>query len=254
MLAEVGLVPWMASVLLLSLRIGTVFTFAPPFSLVRIPSIFRLLFGLGLSAAVLAIQPRELFVTDLRLGSLVAMAFGELLIGFTFVLSLQIVYATLYMAGRLIDIQAGYGLAAVIDPQTRANLPLVGSLFAYAFGMIFFATGGDIELLRILAGSLQVIPLGQGHGLAGITQLGQYMSVVFITGLAVGAAAVLALFVADLGVAFLTRAAPQMNALVFGFQAKTLLLLLVLPGAMGLSTSAFARLARLGLEGATRLL
>ncbi|MEI9930247.1 MAG: flagellar biosynthetic protein FliQ [Rhizomicrobium sp.] len=44
---------WLISCLVLGLRIALVFAFAPPFTLVRIPLLFRVLLGFGLSIGVL---------------------------------------------------------------------------------------------------------------------------------------------------------------------------------------------------------
>jgi len=247
------LLGWVASVLLFSLRVSPVFALAPPFNLIPVPALLRLMLGLGLSACILSSRATPYF-TDFSAGHLVVAAATELMLGSVFVLAFQVAFGALYFAGRVVDIQAGYGLAALIDPVSQASMPIVGTLFAYAFATVFFAMNGQDDLLRVLAASLDAVPIGAAHPLASLGHLEAFVSAVFTLSLGVAGGAVLSLFVADLGVALLARTAPQMNALVFGFQVKTLLLLAILPATFGFAAALLARLGRVTLEAIPGLL
>lgn len=242
------------SSLLLSLRIAPMFAFAPPFSLVRAPALVRLLLGIGLAIAVVSGNPSLTSLADLSIGTLLVAAIRELMLGTIFVLAFQLTFGALYMAGRTIDIQAGFGLALVIDPTTRAQMPLAGTLFAYAAGAIFFALGGDRDLLRLIAASLEAIPLGATHAPLSIGPLAGFMSMVFITAFGVAGGTILVLFLADVAIAFLSRTVPQMNVLILGFQVKTLILLMVLPTSFGLAGALLARMTTMTLTAIPRLL
>ena len=240
---------WIVSSLLLGLRVAPVFALAPPFTLVRLPLLFRVALGLGVSACLISIVPPEGRVSGLAWGPLAVSAARELMLGATFVLAFQLVFGALYFAGRTVDIQAGFGLAGVIDPTTLNNMPLVGTLFAYAFAAVFFGMGGQGELLRIMADSLRTVPLGEATTPASLAHLAAFISAVFLVSLGVAGGAILCLFLTDMAVAFLARTAPQLNALVLGFQLKTMLLLLVLATTFGFAGVQLARLARITLEG-----
>ena len=248
-----GVGRWILSCLLLSLRIAPVFGFAPPFSLIRIPATVRMLMGMGLAACLLAGHPTAV-LTDVRLSHLVVAGAHELLIGTVFVLGFQVTFAALYVAGRTIDIQAGFGLALLIDPTSRAQTPLVGTLFAYAAGAVFFALDGPSELLRLFDSSLTAFPLGALALPETIAPLGLFMTAMFLTAFGVVGGAVLVLFLADVIIAAMSRTIPQMNVLVLGFQVKTLLLLLVLPAAFGMGGALFARMLAATLTAIRRLL
>lgn len=248
------LVGWVFSSLLLSLRISPVFALAPPFSLTRVPALFRVFFGVAIAASLVAANPAAAAITDFSAGFLIATAVRELMLGSIFVLAFQLMFGALYMAGRTIDIQAGYGLALLIDPATKGQAPLVGTLFVYAAGAIFFAMDGHADLLRILATSLDAIPLGAWEIPNSLSPLMGLISAVFLTAFGVAGGTILCLFLADLAIAALVRTAPQMNALVLGFQVKTFLLLLVLPVTFGVAGALLARLAVLTLEALPRLL
>lgn len=241
-------VGWVFASLLLSLRITPALALAPPFSLTRVPAIFRLFLGVGLAACVVAGHPGAGAGLDLSAGSLLAATAREILLGGIIAAALQLMFAALYLAGRTVDIQAGFGLALLIDPTSRAQTPLVGMLFAYAAGAVFFALNGHYDLLRILAASIEAIPLGQGRLPASLGSLTGFVSVIFLSGMGVAGGCILSLFLADMAIAALSRTVPQMNVLVLGFQVKTLLLLLTLPLALGASGALLARMTTLTLE------
>jgi flagellar biosynthetic protein FliR len=248
------LVGWVLSVLLVSLRVAPVFALAPPFNLMPVPMLLRVVLGLGLSACLISTGPAAAALGDISAAHLVVAAASELMLGATFVLAFQIVFGALYFAGRTIDIQAGYGLATLVDPTSQASTPMIGTLFAYAFALVFFALNGHGELLRIMAASLDAIPIGEGQAPGSLAHLTAFISTVFVVALGVAGGAILCLFLADLGVALLSRTAPQMNALVFGFQVKTLLLLAILPTTFAFAGALLARLARVTLEALPGLL
>ena len=78
------------------------------------------------------------------------------------------------------------------------------------------------------------------------------MSIIFSLGLGVAGGTILCLFIADLAITALSRTVPQMNVLVLGFQAKTLLMLFALPTSLGLSAALLARMIRVALETIVR--
>lgn len=237
-----ALAHWIVSCLLLGLRIAPIFAFAPPFTLVRLPTVFRLLFGLGLSICLVAAFPATSMLADYSYSGIVAAAFRELILGVMLVLTFQVVFAALYVAGRTIDIQAGYGLALLIDPTSRTQTPLVGTLFAYAAAAIFFSLDGHIELLRLLGASLDVVPIGAWEMPDSIGRLSAFMGGAFLIAFGVAGAAVLVLFLVDLVIAVMSRTIPQMNVLVVGLQVKSIVLLLVLPICFGAGGALLVRM------------
>ncbi len=245
---------WVLAVLLLSLRVAPVFAFAPPFTLIRIPVMVRLLLSLALTAWLVSGNPEATYRSDFTANGLFLAAIAELVIGLTVALAFQIAYAALYTAGRTIDIQAGFGLALLIEPATRTRTPLVGTLFAYAAGITFFAMEGPAELLGIWAGSVANIPLGSGRMTSDLAPLFGHLSFSFLIAFGLAAVVLLALFLTDMTVAMMSKTLPQMHVLLLGFQAKAIMLLLILPIAFGVGGALFLRLMRGALDAATKML
>jgi flagellar biosynthetic protein FliR len=240
--------------LLVSLRIAPALAFAPPFTLMRVPAIVRVLLAITLAAWLVASHPQQSWQSDFWSRGLFVTALAELLMGIALALTLQMAFAALLTAGRAIDIQAGFGLAMLIDPTTRTQMPLVGTLFAYAAAAIFFATEGPADLLAIWAASMAQVPLGAATlGGDAVTAIIAYMSAVFVMAFGAAGLVMLVLFVIDLAVAFMSRTLPQMNVLLLGFQVKTLAVLAILPVGIALSAALFLRMLRYALQTAAEL-
>ena len=242
-----------SAILLVGLRIGPTLAFAPPFTLMRVPPLVRVLLAIALAAALVD-GNRAAALGALREGhSFLTLMFGELAIGIGLSLSLQIAFAAILWAGRAVDIQAGFGLAAVADPVTEAQMPLAGTLFAYAAALIFFSMGGPYDLLALWSASLAAVPVGHAALSGSMDALAALMAGSFALAVGLFAIAMLVLFLLDLAIAFMSRTLPQMNMLLLGFQVKSIATLAALPVALALSSGIALRLLRLALSSAPRL-
>ncbi|WP_034158861.1 flagellar biosynthetic protein FliR [Sphingomonas sp. ERG5] len=242
------------AIVLISLRIAPTLAFAAPFTLLRVPATIRVLLSISLAAWLVSAHPAQSWQLDFWSQGLFVTALGELFLGIALSLSLQLAFAALLTAGRALDIQAGFGLAVLVDPTTRSHMPLVGTIFAYAAGVIFFATEGPADLLAIWSASLDHVPLGSATIGGDIAVLSGYISGVFVMAFGLGGLIMLALFLSDLAIAFMSRTLPQMNVMLLGFQVKAMVLLATLPLAITLAASLFLRMVRYALETAPRLI
>lgn len=235
--------------LLVSLRIAPTLAFAPPFTLLRVPATVRLLLAISLAAWLVAGHPQQTWQSGFWAAGIAPSAAAELALGIALALTLQFAFAALLTAGRAIDIQAGFGLAALIDPATRAQMPLVGTLFAYAAAAIFFATEGPADLLAIWQASVAQVPLGAARiDVDAVSLIAGYAAATFVIAFGAGGLVMLVLFVIDMAIAYMSRTLPQMNVLLLGFQVKTLALLALLPLGVALSSALFLRLLRYALQ------
>lgn len=252
-MSEAELSQTLCVLIFVGLRIAPVLAFAPPFTLVRIPPAIRVMLSFGLAGWLLFALPASVRPGDIGTTGLVLMAGSELFIGLGLALTLQLAFAAMLVAGRAIDVQAGFGLAAVVDPTSGNQMPLIGTLFSYAAGAIFFSMGGANDLLSIWARSLSLMPPGSAFPAPDLAALLGFLSAAFFIAIGLAGTVLLALFLVDICVAFLSRTLPQMNVLLIGFQIKTLTVLATLPLAIAFSASTFFRLIRLALDSSLRL-
>ncbi len=105
--------------LLVSLRIAPTFAFAQPFTLLRVPASIRLMLSISLAGWLVAGNPAATWQSGFWSAGLPFVAANELFLGITLALALQLAFAALLVAGRTIDIQAGFGLAADLRRRHR---------------------------------------------------------------------------------------------------------------------------------------
>ena len=242
------------AVLLVALRIVPTLAFAAPFTLLRLPVTIRVFVGLALALSIVAGREEQIVAPLATGSSLLSLVAGELVVGMAFALALQLAFGAILWAGRAIDVQAGFGLAAVADPTTQAQMPLVGTVFAYAAAALFFTLGGMHDLLALWASSFDYLPLGGSGRVIDVAALTSAMGAAFLIAVGLYGLVMMVIFLIDLTIAFMSRTLPQMNVLLLGFQVKSMALLATLPLAIALSGAVLLRLLRLAIDSAPRLI
>lgn len=237
-------VGWAAATLLLSLRVGPVLTLAPPFSQMVTPMRVKVAATLTLSACLASTVTYRGPVG----AGMIPVAAWECLLGLAIAFAFQASFAALSFIGRVLDVQAGYGLAMVIDPGSRSQAPLLGSILTMTAGVIFFASNGHRDLLALLFALTQSFPPASVHIIGDPASFTSYFGSLTAIALGATAAVMLTLFLTDLAIAFLARALPQMNALMLGFQVKAFVTLAAMALAAGTLAPVALRLVRLALD------
>lgn len=234
--------------LLVSLRIVPTLAFAPPFTLLRIPPIVRVIIAVSFAAWIVAAFPAQTIAVVGDRPSLVGTALSELLIGITLALALQLAFAAILTFGRLIDLQAGFAFAVLADPTNRSQLPLIGMFLAYCAGALFILTDGATSLLAICSTSVEHLPIGSALDPDAVSRLLAFVGIIFTMALGAGGLILLVLFLIDLAIAFMSRTLPQMNVLFLGFQVKTIATLALLPITVAAAASLLLRMTQFALS------
>ena len=153
----------------------------------------------------------------------------ELAIGITLGLGILFAFAAFSVAGRLLDVQVGFGIAQVIDPVSRRQVPILTSLFDQTAILVFFLVNGHHALLRGLAYSVERFPLGSAlDGAQAFGPMIKQAGGVFSLGFALVAPVVFCIVLADLVLGVVARNLPQMNMFAMGIPIKIVLGLIVL--------------------------
>ena len=225
---------------LLSLRLGALLLLTPLLYAMSMPATVRVLLVVGLSACLaLGLPGASAPVAGLAAapGPLIAAAFTELALGATMALSILAAFAAFSLAGRLLDVQIGFGMAQVLDPATSQPIPLLTSAFNQVAVLVFFLVNGHHALLRGVAYSLERFPLGRGWPLeASAPIVLKQVGGLFTLGLALAAPVVVCLLLVELALGVVSRNLPQMNMFVIGIPIKIVVGLVALSfwfGGMG---------------------
>lgn len=180
--------------------------FAPP--LVRVGLLILITFAL---APVITL-PAEMGQVSTTL-----IAGRELLIGLALSLSVRVLVAAAELAGHLSGFQIGFAYASLVDPQSGARNGVLSALYANMVVMVFFIINGHHQLLQALAASYSALPIGAGSWAATgdlAPLVARTLGTVFVIGVRIAAPVVLVLFVVEVALGLLSRAAPQLNIAV----------------------------------------
>jgi len=231
--------PWLLTVMLVSVRLGVVVILTPVFSLIGLPVKIRLLFVLALSALLVSGMESGLAVIDSP-ASLAIAAAHELLIGGLLAFGLFAGFATFQFAGRIMDIQLGFGVAGLIDPTTRSAAPLLGTILNMTAVLTFFVIGGHRLLLKGLAFSLQQMPPGAPLKGIPLDQVLAQFGAMFVFAALLAAPVMTVVLLVDIAMSVMSRTMPQMNVFIIGLPLKILVGLIVLAISLGFLGPAFS--------------
>lgn len=171
-------------------------------------------------------------------GVLVALVARELLVGASLGLLVRLVTGAVTMAGTMLGIQMGLGMAQVMDPQSSVQLPMVGLVMGMAAVAALFAVDAHHLLIAALYRSFSLVPVGRfSFGTPALRILFTASGDLFLIAVGLAAPVILAVFLTNVGMAFLARTVPQMNVFAVGFALTISVGLIVvgvsLPGIIG---------------------
>jgi flagellar biosynthetic protein FliR len=222
--------------LLTVVRISAWIMVAPPFNSRAVPPMVKVALAVALA---LPVAPRMVDrAPEPEIGPLVAAILLQVLAGLVLGFIAMILFAAVQAAGELIDLFSGFTVASLYDPLSNSTSSMFGRLHQLIAVTLLFATGAHLLLVRGLMASFDVVPLRADAGALPklmISQLGRF----FIAALEIAAPLVVVLFLAELAIGLVGRAAPSLNVLSTSFPLKILLslslaglTLTVLPGAL----------------------
>jgi flagellar biosynthesis protein FliR len=220
------IVPYVA---LVSIRVAVVLSMMPaPFgelapARIRAALSFLIAFSLTIptlgEAHSLSVEPAILLVSSL----------SELLVGAVIGLTVRVTLAAAEAAGTLAGTAMGLGFANTIDPLFNDEGVPTTSLMGSLAVLIFFVLRGHHVVLQALSASLALAPCGHGFPHFEMDRMVVLGSRIVAQGLRIAAPVVATMFIVQLGMALVARAAPrvQIFSLSFGVAVSIGALVLV---------------------------
>lgn len=223
-------IAWVAATVLLWARLGVLLALSPLAQAIKAPPVFWVLFTLALAGGLCGALGLRATVPAGLAGFALQM-FSEATFGALLGLSLHAASAVLQMAGRLLDLQMGFGMATMLDPVTRANAPMIGVALSMLGLSVFLGSDGHHALLRGIAQTAQWVPPGAAWRLPSSAQLVKVAGTMFSLAIVVMAPALFMLLLVEVALDVTSRVLPQMNVMFVGVPVKVL---------VGLATQALA--------------
>ncbi|WP_296603461.1 flagellar biosynthetic protein FliR [Nocardioides sp.] len=210
--------------LLASVRILAWLAVVPPFSGRGIPTMAKVVLGLGLAFAAVpdgGAIPLSTVALLLNVGT-------QVLIGVAMGFVTQLLLGAVAAAGSLIDVFGGFSLAQGFDPLSMNTNTVFGKFHQMLAMILLFASGGYLIVIGGLVRTFHFLPLGTTpHWQAAPDVLLTAFGLFFTTAVQIALPMIAVLFLSDLGLALLTKVAPQLNAFNVMFPVKVGMTLLL---------------------------
>ena len=232
-LEQSDILNFVSNFMLISIRLSAMFLIAPFFSAATISIPIRILVTVGIAILMISVIETPTFDPFSVRGILLLIQ--EALIGATIGFVMQLAFAAVSVSGELISSSMGLGFAAMVDPQTGTQSPVITQFMSVLMLLAFMALEGHHILLKQLVASYKVLPIGEDFvNPALFLAVLQAASLIFSAAFLISLPIVVALFLVNITIGMLTRVAPQMNIFAVGFPITIyvglILLLVTIPG------------------------
>jgi len=165
---------------------------------------------------------------EMATGEFLLLAVAQLGAGLALGFLVYALFAAVQAAGDLIDFQIGYSLGAVLDPLSGTSSSPIGRFHQLLAISILFAIDGHALVMRGYIRSVEAVPLG-GVDLGRLAnELTGLLGAFFIAAVEISLPVLAALFLSEIALGLLGKAAPQMNILMIGFAAKGFMSIILL--------------------------
>ncbi len=163
------------------------------------------------------------------LGIVILMA-SEFCIGFVFGLAVDLFFAAVQWAGQVLGQQVGFSLADILDPVSGTSLSILGQ-FGYLIAVgVFLCANLHLELVGVMRQSFEIVPVGvtlQWERVGELLAVG-LGSTMWNLGVRIVLPTMLGILLVTIGLAFMSRAVPEINVFMMGFGLQALVALWLL--------------------------
>lgn len=159
---------------------------------------------------------------------LILYCLSEITTGLTFGFITELCFSCIRYAGSLMDMQAGFAMLSMFDPNSNSNVTLIERMMYWLSLITFLLIDGHHMLIRTLVESFNIVHIGKFI----LSQKSAMLIVeVFIKyfelGLRIAIPIVLIIIMTDLTLGLVAKTVPQLNVMILGLPIKILLALSV---------------------------
>jgi flagellar biosynthetic protein FliR len=211
---------WVMATFLTAVRIGTLLIMSPILSGLGSLVVVRVLLTLSLSAMLVSGMQLPVTPVPMQFGSVVFAAMAEVLTGAVLAFGVFAAFGAFSVAGKILDIQSGFGIGSVYDPVTRSGAPLFATMLNMVAVVVFFSVDAHHAFMRGIAFSLSEVPVGSGFLALDADAVIRQFGLMFLLGVALIIPVLLCMLLVEVGLAVISRVLPQMNVFVVVVPAK----------------------------------
>ncbi|MBI5557727.1 MAG: flagellar biosynthetic protein FliR [Deltaproteobacteria bacterium] len=205
------------ALVIIMIRVGPLLFLMPITGSRNVPSQVKILLTAATSLILVSIVPvRAEQLPATMLGFCVFVA-SEVSFAVILAVFARLIFDAVQLAGQMVDIQMGMGMAGVMDPQFGIQVSLTGQFWNLIAILIFLAINGHHLYISTLAESFTWVKPGTLH-ISGATFEGmmQGMTRMFFMAVKIMAPASAAVFFSHVAMGIIAKTVPQVPILIVG--------------------------------------
>lgn len=212
--------------LLVMVRTSGIFIFSPFFSSQNIPSIMKIGLTLSISLLISLTLPSTYDFTETIL---LIVLVKELMIGIIIGYISYAFLSAFYVMGQIVDMKIGFGMANVIDPQNRVQVPLMGNFYYIISFLLLLSINGHHTIITALVDSYTFLPIDKFQYTSEVLDLlVNTLIKSFEIGFKLSTPIVAIIFLTDVILGIISKTIPQMNVFVVGMPLKVMIGLFII--------------------------
>lgn len=207
--------------LLVFARILGIFIFNPILSRRNIPTIVKITTSVFITYIVLLVVQPEPVDTGVQAGEYLFMILRESFIGLVIGFITDLFFYSVQVAGEIMDMQSGLGMAKVFDPESNVQMSIMGSFISFMMYLYFFVTNAHLTYIQLFVMSYDILPIGSGGFNPDLGyNIAAYFSVVLALVIKLAMPIVAAGFILEFCMGVLMKSVPQIQIMVVNIQLK----------------------------------
>ena len=220
---------------LVFVRVVTIIAMVPIFGAQSVPVQIKVGLSLIITVLLFTAMHADVFsaLEHFTLPLLGLLVIKEVLAGIAIGYIASLLFAAVQFAGRLVDVEMGFGFVELVDPTGNQPVTVWGQLQILLFTILFLSINGHYFILLAIQRSFELIPLMNADLPGGkmTFHLVSLTGALFSTALKFSAPIYVTLILSEIALGAVARTVPQINIFFVGMPLKIV---------VGLSTAILA--------------
>lgn len=178
--------------------------------------------ALVLSILITPMLPNNVVLTELMSMRSVILMGEQILWGFLFGATLQLVFVALQTAGHILSMNMGLGMAMMNDPSSGSSTTVISQIIFIFCALLFFTMDGHLLFMTILYKGFIYWPIGQAINDFSLRTLALSLGWIMSTATLIALPTTFVMLIVQGGFGLLNRVSPTLNLFSLGFPISML--------------------------------
>ena len=178
--------------------------------------------ALGLSILITPMLHNNVVLTELISMRSVILMGEQILWGFLFGATLQLVFVALQTAGHILSMNMGLGMAMMNDPSSGSSTTVISQIIFVFCALLFFTMDGHLLFMTILYKGFVYWPIGQAINEFSLRTLALSLGWIMSSATLIALPTTFVMLIVQGGFGLLNRVSPTLNLFSLGFPISML--------------------------------